>query len=167
MNITAEWLKEHRACADGVEWLFANTGIGADATDVLRDLRAAKQWSYYRWLAPRIMTLAQRVEWAAFCVEQVLDTYESKHPNDKRPRNAIDEAKKWISASGVDNRTTAEAAYAAANAAATEAAESAYASAYAAAGASYVAGAYAYAARVEMSARCAEKAEEIIARTLS
>ena len=36
------------------------------------------------------------VIWAADCAEHVLPYFEKEYPNDKRPRKAIETARKWL-----------------------------------------------------------------------
>jgi len=45
-----------------------------------------------------------------YAAEQVIDIYEKKYPNDKRPRNAIEAAKKCIGLKGAAARDAAGAA---------------------------------------------------------
>ena len=65
-----------------------------------------------------------------FSAELVIDVFEKKYPDDKRPRQAIEAAKAWVN---IPNQKNSDAAYTAANAA--YAASGAYAAAYAASGA--------------------------------
>ena len=83
---------------------------------------------------------------AVVFAEDVLHVFEDKHPNDMRPRSAIDAAKAWLSNPSTANADAAAAACAAARAApyayaAANAADAA--AAYAAADAAYAAAAYA------------------------
>lgn len=54
--------------------------------------------------------------WASVCAEHVLPLFETQHPHDDRPRNAIEVGRAWASseASVSDARTAAFAAHAAA-----------------------------------------------------
>ena len=100
------------------------------------------------------MNKKQAVQYAIFAAEQVIDIYEGKYPNDKRPRNAIEAAKAYLKNPSKETKADAyasaaadaypayaaasyaddAAAYAAACAAdAADAATYAYAAAYAAA----------------------------------
>jgi hypothetical protein len=56
------------------------------------------------------------VELAVWCAEQVLPIYEGKHPDDQRPRKAIEAARAWLAEPTEEHRKAA-AAYAAAAAA--------------------------------------------------
>lgn len=105
------------------------------------------------WVVTRLFTKKQNVQWAVLCAESVLSIYESKYPNDNRPRAAIDAIKAWMNNPSEENRL---AAYAAAGAAA-DAAYAAYAADYAAAratnaAADYAAGAATNAARAAAGA---------------
>ena len=98
-------------------------------------------------------TKAQAVEYALICAEPVLHIFEEKFPEDKRPRQALEAARKWLqnqnpteanriiayrayahaAADAAKAAYAAQAAYAAANAAnAAHAANAAYAAAQAA-----------------------------------
>jgi hypothetical protein len=97
-------------------------------------------------LVSQVGTLTQviAVQWAAECAKRVLRHYEDHHPEDKRPREAIQAALKWAKDPTEANRANAYAAayaaYAAADAAYT-AADAAYTAAYTAADAAYTAAA--------------------------
>ena len=107
-----------------------------------------------------VMTHQKWVQWAADCAERALPLFEARHPNDARPRQALDAARAWVAHPTVETRNAAyaaaaaaayaAAAYAAADAAtnaADAATNAAYAAAYAAAdAAAYAADAAAYAA---------------------
>ncbi len=97
------------------------------------EMRIVKVWEW---------TKKDSVEIAIFAAEQVIEIYEKKYPDDKRPREAINAAKAWLK-----NPTdaAARAARAAADAAGA-AAYAAYAAAYAAYAAADAARAAAYAA---------------------
>ena len=88
-------------------------------------------------------TKEEAVEYAIIQAESVLHIFEKEFPDDKRPRQAIEAARKWWREPSEANRLAAYAAYAAADAAyaATNAAYAAYAATNAACAA------YAYAAR--------------------
>ncbi len=91
----------------------------------------------YKW------TKEEPVKLAIFSAYSVLDIYEKQYPEDKRPRQAIEAAEKYVKDPSEKNKDAARAAYgaayaayaadAAAYAAADAAARAAYAAAYAAA----------------------------------
>jgi hypothetical protein len=112
------------------------------------------------------MTHMQRVQWAVLCAESVLSIYESKYPNDNRPRAAIEAAKAWMNNPSEENRIVADAAYAAADAAANAAYAAAAANVadavvYAADAASYAAYAVFYAADAARAAAYAVEQKDL------
>jgi len=128
MLITKQWLKEKSACKTGVDWFTAQKE--SSGIKVVKKLVKEKKLDWANWLIVRIMDYKQRVQYAVFAAEQVIHIYEKKYPDDKRPRKAIEAAKKCINNPSEENKN---AAYAAADAA--------YAAAYAAADAAYAANA--------------------------
>lgn len=75
---------------------------------------ADKVWALSRFHF--LDTHDKAVRFSIFCAEQCIDHYESKYPEDKRPRNAIDAAKAFAENPTEENKNAANAA--AANAAA-------------------------------------------------
>lgn len=53
----------------------------------------------------------QAVRWAADCAEHILPLYEEKHPNDDRPRKAVETAREWLTG-GVGIRDARQSAFA-------------------------------------------------------
>ncbi len=141
MKITAKWLKEKRACREGVAWWREN-GC-EDPRDLLDTLIDSDREDWARWLVSKMLTHSQCVVWAIECAEAVLHIYEDECPGDNHPRKAIQTAKDRLAgcatidqvrdtaakaakaAEAADADDATEAAYAA------KAAEAAYASAYA------------------------------------
>jgi len=105
-------------------------GGGCDKATDKSAWRAMQITKAYKWKK------ADSVALAIYCAEKVVGFCEAKYPNDKRPRNAIDAAKKWLAEPTESNRAAAdsaadaarEAAYSAG--AARAAADAAYAAAY-------------------------------------
>ena len=171
MEITKEWLKEKRACADGYAW-FLNCGKSKDI-DVLNALISGKYLQWANWLIVRVMNRKQKLRYAIFAAEQVIDIYEKKNPNNKAPRNAIKAAKRVLEHDTKENRAAAaaaadaaDAAYAAAYAAADAAAYAAYAAAYAAYAAYADADADADAARKKNQKETSDICVEILGQLL-
>ena len=152
-TITLKNLKELRACGDGVDWFKAQNETAIDK--VCLALCADNHEDWANWLIVRFMTRKQKLKYAIYAAEQVLEIFE-KHPNDARPRQAIAAAKKVLKSNTKKNRDAAAAAahaathaathaaahaavYAAAHAAAYDAAYAVYAAAYDAAYAAYAA----------------------------
>ena len=158
MKLTEEWLREKSACSEGVKWFLKQKET--DAVKVLEKLIKEKQLPWANWTIVRVMNYKQRVQYAVFAAEQVIGIYEKKYPDDKRPRQAIEAAKKCIDNPSEENK---KAAYAAAYAAA--AAAAATADAAAAAAAAYAAAAAAAAvAAVDAAAYAAVDAAYAAAR---
>ena len=95
-------------------------------------------WSEMRIEKAYVWKKEDSVALAIYAAELVIDIFEKEVPKDKRPRKAIEAAKKWLKSPTEKNRAAAyTAAYAAANAAAyaanaANATYAAYAAAYAA-----------------------------------
>ncbi len=129
--ISDEWLKEQRACPEARRWVAdqSDRTFGALVQSAIDSGEIVKlRWA--NWGVVRCLELEDRVRCAIFAAEQVIGVYESKHPEDMRPRNAIAVAKNYLTDHSAAN--AANAANAAANAAA-DAANAANAAANAAA----------------------------------
>ena len=94
--------------------------------EVWEEMRIVKAWQWKK---------KDSVELAIYAAELVLDIYEKKYPEDKRPRQAIEAAKNWLkhptAHAAHAAHSAADAADAAAHAAARAAAYAADAAAYA------------------------------------
>jgi len=101
-------------------------------------------WSEMRVVRAYEWTKLDSVAMAIYAAELVIGEHEKKYPDDKRPRQAIEAAKKWLKDPTEENRqaaSAASAASAAAYAACDAACDAAYDAAYAAAAAAYAASA--------------------------
>jgi hypothetical protein len=135
-TISLKWLQSKGACKESLAAWHKETDHNTFAT-LNRLVVKNPEWGH--WLICRIMNKKQSVQYAIFAAEQVIDIYERKYPDDKRPRNAIEAAKAYLK--NPSKKTKAYAAYAAdaADAAAYAAAAAAAYAAYAAADAAYAA----------------------------
>ena len=130
MKITKKWLESKDACTEGIKWFEKRTNT--DLITLLNDLQNEDHWTWANWLIIRCMNYKQRISYAIFAAEQVIHIYEKKYPDDNRPRNAIEAAKKCLKNPSKKNKdAAADAAYA--DAAAADAAVAAAYAAYAAA----------------------------------
>ena len=115
------------------------------------------------WVLTRIATKEQLVQWGARCAQSVLHSFESRYPNDKRPRIAVEAALAGTCTEEVRRGAYAAAAdaayYAAAHAAAHAAARAAVYAAYYAADAD-AADAAAAAASAADAAACAARLDQ-------
>jgi len=91
MKITKSWLSRNSACAEGVSW-FAAREL-SDAGETIDALLADGKTMWANWLIVRVLKRRQLIEYAVFAVEQVIGIFEKKHPDDQRPRLAIEAAK--------------------------------------------------------------------------
>lgn len=143
-KITKKWLEKNNACESGVE-LFEK--LNSNDPIKLFDLAIIqKKYQDINWCISRYLRKCDKIKYAIFAAEQVIEIFELKYTNDQRPRNAINAAKKYLKLK--NNDAAAAAAYVAAvaaDAAADDAARAASA-AYVAARAAYVAAAAARAA---------------------
>jgi hypothetical protein len=136
-TITLEWLRSQDACEESIKAWQNETDHNTFAT-LNRLIDKNPKWG--NWLICRLMNKKQSVQYAIFAAEQVIDIYEGKYPNDKRPRNAIEAAKAYLKNPSKKTKAyafaAADAAFDAADAAA---ADAAVAAAYAAADAAFAA----------------------------
>jgi hypothetical protein len=159
MNITKKFLKENDACDLGMEWF-----VKKDETNSINDekmpeginleflcsmLLKENHFAWANWLLVRLFTREQKIQYAIFAAEQVIDIFEKKCPKDDRPRKAIEAAKSYLKFPTQENKNTAAAA---AYAAAAYDAAAAYADATTAAAAT-AAAAYAADAAADMKTR--------------
>ena len=98
---------------------------------------------------PDVLTHQEQVQFAIYCARRSLPNFERQHPDDKRPREAVDAAEAWLSDPSEENRKRAESAEYAARSAA-------WSAKYAARSAALSAE---YAASAALSAESAESAE--------
>jgi hypothetical protein len=89
------------ACPNAIQAFKAQNET--DAVKLLRLTQQRGKYTWFCWLASRLMTEQQKVQWAVFCAEQVIDLFEKKRPNDSRPRVAIETAKAWMKDQSLPN----------------------------------------------------------------
>ena len=153
MKVTLKFLEEQDACSEGVAFVTEHKLIGLQGKEFVKQLMKLDKMDWANWLIVRVMKRKECLSYAIYAAEQVIGIYEKQYPDDKRPRLAIDAAKKVLKKDTKENRDAAWAAadaYDAASAAAWAAAD-AYDAAYAAAYAAYAASAAV--ARKEMKVR--------------
>ena len=143
MNLTKAWIKKHSPCTEGIDWL--NNQEEKKGIDVVKKLIAENRLDWANWLVVRLLNRQQRIAYAIFAAEQVIQLFETKYPNDKRPRLAIEATKTVLKKDTKENIEAANAAARAANVAANVAYAAAHA-ADAATCAAYTATNIAYAA---------------------
>ena len=139
MKITLKYLQAQSACNEGVEFVQENGFIGMEAKDFILKLIEHKKLDWANWLSVRVLNKLDKVRYAVYAAEQVIDIYEKKYTNDDRPRKAIEAAKNYIENPSRENAADAADSAAAAAAAAAASAADAAASAACAADAAYYA----------------------------
>jgi len=153
MKITKKWLQKNRACSPGVQRFLSQDET--DAAKIMLGLIECGRPEDSRWVTQKLITTKkQAVLIAVFAAECVLDIFEKKYPDDKRPRNAINAAKAWLKNSCKKTKEAAEAAVCAAYDAA---------AAYAAADYAADAKAATYAAEAAVCAAAANAADTAVA----
>jgi len=97
MKITKEILTEWNACKEGLEAFKAQTETdGIKIIEAIIKTGDDEKIEWGNWLIVRMMDKKQKIQYAVFAAEQVLEIFEKKYPEDKRPRKAIEAAKKCI-----------------------------------------------------------------------
>ena len=96
MKITKELLKEKNACNAGYEWFIVNCSDGIELDELCKKLLESEKFDWANWMLRKLFNKKQAVKYAIFAAEQVIDIFEKKYPEDKRPRQAIKAAKKYL-----------------------------------------------------------------------
>ena len=170
MEITQKNLKDWSACTDGYKWAC---GVlkdkPMDDVKFLEVLMKEDRYDWANWVIVRVMTYDQYVGYAVYAAEQVIDIYEKKCPDDKRPRLAIEAAKNCIGLKGDAAWAARAAARAAAGDAEAAAGDTAWVDAWAAEDAVWAARVAAWAAEAaawaaRAAARAAARDAEAAAR---
>lgn len=116
MRLDKEWIKKWEPCVEGVKWLKKQDTD--EAIVILKRLiEKEKKYDWANWAIVRCMTYNQYVAYAVYVAEQVIHIYEKENPEDKRPREAIDAAKRCFNNDSKENRSAAAWAESAARAA--------------------------------------------------
>ena len=115
-TITRNWLAEKNACQDGYNW-FTKQNKEFEPIPLLNLLIKKNQLDWANWLIVRVMEYKQYVSYAVFAAELVIDIFEKEFPDDKRPRTAIEAAKKCIKNPSDENKKKAYSAARAADSA--------------------------------------------------
>jgi len=140
MKITDKWLEENGACQEAKDWIetIRNRDI-KNIFDIIIFSKDSKKLFWGNWMIVRLMNFPQKIQYAVFAAEQVLNIFEEEYPDDDRPRKAIEVARNYLkNPNEGDAHAIVNTAYV------VEAAEVA---AYAVAGAARVAACAAYAVR--------------------
>jgi hypothetical protein len=148
MNINIKTLTKYNACNEAQEW-FINSKCKTieEGYKKLKEEKHLNKYHWTNWIISRLLNKNDKIKYAIFAAELVIDIFEKEYPNDKRPRKAIEAAKKYLKNKTSKNKSAAyTAADAAVDAAADAAADAAYNATHAAYAAAYAAADAAYAA---------------------
>jgi len=111
-TITLKLLQKLNACDSAIK-LAKKEGLKSHSgQDVINRCMELDRFDYANWLIVRLMSKMQKVQYAVFAAEQVIDIYEKRYPDDERPRKAIEAAKDYLKSPSKKTRAAA-AAYAA------------------------------------------------------
>lgn len=108
MKITKQLLRKHNACQECVKWFLKQKKTNHEF--IINKLMKKNHFDWANWLIVRLMTRKQKIRYAIFAAEQVIDIWEKKYPDDKRPREAIEAAKKVLKKNSKKNRNAADTA---------------------------------------------------------
>lgn len=110
-KLTVKWLESNESCDDGIAW-FTTCGK-VKPSEVMDALLAEKRLEWANWLIARLLSPKDRVRYAIFAAEQVIDIFEHEYPDNKRPRQAIEAAKAVLKKNNKTARAAGAAAWAA------------------------------------------------------
>ena len=108
MKITKAWLNRRGACSAGVEW-FEKSGL-TESSEVMAGLLKENLLEWANWLIVRLLDRKDKIRYAVFAAEQVIEMFEKKYPADKRPRKAIEAAKAVLKKNNDKTRVAARVA---------------------------------------------------------
>jgi hypothetical protein len=150
--ITIKHLEKYHACTgpnSGTEWFLQHFSEGGTPSDCLEAAIKAGRFDDANWLLARILTTDNKIRYAIFAGELVLDNYEKLYPGDDRLRKCYAAAHAVLENNNVETRAAARAA---------RAASATYSAASAARAAESAARAASAAWAAESAARAAESA---------
>ena len=107
MKITSKWLEKQFACPEGKAWFLENFKKETTLKKLIEGLIKAEKWSWGEWLIEKSVNQKQAIRVAIFSAELVIDIYEKKYPEDKRPRQAIEAAKAYLKKPNEVNKNAA------------------------------------------------------------
>ena len=93
IKLAKEWLKKESACRDGFDW-FCGQDETLEIKIIEGFIKEKNHLDWANWLIVRCMKYEQYISYAVYSANQVIKIYEAKYPDDKRPRDAINAAKK-------------------------------------------------------------------------
>ena len=79
MKITKEFLKSKNACSSGMQFVEQKKMFELEHEEFINLLIASNYWNWANWLISRLMNYQQRVTYAVFAAEQVINIYNKKY----------------------------------------------------------------------------------------
>ncbi len=105
MKITLEFLNQYidnseeypEEYSKDIEFAKENKLIGLEDIDFIEKLIELNKLNWANCLIVRcIKHKINKINYTIYAIEQVIDIYEKKHPNDNKPRKIIENIKSWI-----------------------------------------------------------------------
>src|ERR1017187_5137393 len=90
-GMTVEKLSEMSPCGESLAYARQHKSLYAAWQNCERP-----DWMIWFLRRKKLLEKPIAVKFACLCAERVLPIFEKKHPDDKRPRAAIDAALKWL-----------------------------------------------------------------------
>ncbi|MFH1621618.1 MAG: hypothetical protein ABIA97_00655 [Candidatus Omnitrophota bacterium] len=111
MKITKKWLQERGAgqwpWEELADWFPSQKET--NGVKIIKTLIAENKFSKASWFIIHQMNYKQYLSYAVFSIQQVMDIYEKKYPEDKSLRKTIKAVNKCINDPSKENRKTAQA----------------------------------------------------------
>ena len=108
MKITIKQLERLGACDEAVCWL--KTQKNREIKHLAKILLQKKHFDWANWFVTKLMTRPQAVQYSIFAAEQCITQFEMVSPEDKRPRAAIEAAKRWLESPSSETKFAARSA---------------------------------------------------------
>jgi len=99
MELTKQVLENHGACGECMYWYISN-GEPTSVEETIEKLLASdrhEKFGWSNWLLSHVLPVDDKIRYAIFAAELVIDIFEKEFPEDKRPRNAIEAAREYLS----------------------------------------------------------------------
>jgi hypothetical protein len=116
MLLSLEIIEKHSACKDGIEWYKKNKEpdtVELCVNKLLKDEKCSTRLDWSNWLLSKMLESDDKIRYAIFAAEQVLDIFEKWVPGDLRPRKAIEAVEEYLKNPTQKNKDATRAARAA------------------------------------------------------
>jgi hypothetical protein len=116
MNMTVVKLTKLDACPEGIQYFKEHKfkTVEQAITEILKT-NHDKRLDWSNWLISHSLSKMNCIRYAVYAAEQVIDIFEKKYPEDKRPRKAIQAAKRYLKNPTEENKERCKAASSAAS----------------------------------------------------